>query len=107
MGWRFHLNLNGNWRDHKLIAENESQKFADISGRFGYNFTRTLKLDINGGYRFQDGRGIDLDLSNLRMELNTRVRKLYLSAGIDIYRRNFSGEIINYNGGYFRVERKF
>ncbi|NOQ97744.1 MAG: hypothetical protein GQ561_06230 [Calditrichae bacterium] len=107
LGWRFHLNLNGNWRDHKLIAENESQKFADISGRFGYNFTRTLKLDINGGYRFQDGRGIDLDLSNLRMELSKRVRNLYLSAGIEIYRRNFSGEIINYNGGYFRVERKF
>ena len=53
------------------------------------------------------GRGIDLDLSNLRIELSTRVRNLYLSAGRDIDRRNFSGEIINYNGGYFRIERKF
>jgi hypothetical protein len=101
------LRISGSWRNLNLIDENEKQKFADISGRIGYAITRTLNLNIEGGYRFQEGRGIDLDLTNLRTEVRTRIRNLYFSTGLEIYRRNFSGEIINYNGVFVRLERKF
>ena len=101
------MRITGNWRDYRLALENEKQQFADISGQVGYVITRTVNLNLYGGYRFQEGRGIDLDLTNFRAEILTRIRKLYFSTGIEIYRRDFSGEIINYNGAFIRLERKF
>ncbi len=107
IGPSLNFRVNANWRDHRLVHENERQQFADISGRIAYFLTRMWKLSIDGGYRFQEGRGIDLNLTNMRIELSTRIRDLYFSTGIEIYRRDFSGEIINYNGAYVRLERKF
>jgi hypothetical protein len=99
--------FNTSWRERELTFDNEIQSFADISARVGYNFTRNTKLAINGGYRSQDGRGLSLNLTNLRMELTHRIRQLFLCAGFEIYRRDFSGEIINYQGGFLKVERNF
>ncbi len=99
--------LRANWRDYELIAENERQQFADIAGRFSYLLGLNSQINLDGGYRFQEGRGVDLRLTNLRTEYSTRYRNIFVSIGLEIYRRNFSGEQINYNGGYVKVERKF
>ena len=50
---------------------------------------------------------MSLDLANLRTELITRYRAVYLTAGFEMYKRDFYSEKINYNGGYIKVERKF
>ncbi len=101
------LSLSSNYRDYKLLASFETQQFADISGRLIYFINTFSKVSLDGGYRFQEGRGIDLDLSNLRAEFTTRYRSVYLTFGLEMYRRNFSQEITNYNGGYIKIERKF
>lgn len=104
---RLSASIRGNWRDRELLADNEKQQFADVSGRLVFYLGQKSKINIDGGYRFQQGRGIDLDLSNIRAEYSIRIRALILRIGLEIYRRNFSGEIINYNGGYVRIERNF
>jgi hypothetical protein len=99
--------ISGNWRDYELTDENENQQFADLSGRILYALTRSASLNLDGGYRFQEGRGIDLKLTNLRLQLTMRLHQLYLTAGLEMYRRDFSSEILDYNGGFIRLERKF
>ncbi|MBN1348244.1 hypothetical protein JXJ21_02445 [candidate division KSB1 bacterium] len=103
----FNTYISGNWRDYELTDENETQQFADVSGRLVYAWTRSTSLSLDGGYRFQDGRGIDLKLTNLRFQLTSQFRELYLTVGLDVYRRDYSGETLDYNGGFIRVERKF
>lgn len=101
------ISMSGNWRERLLFTDFEKQQFADITGRLIYFLGINSRISIDGGYRFQEGRGIDLDLSNIRAEYSMRLRSVLLSIGLEIYRRNFSGEIINYQGGYVKVERKF
>ena len=99
--------ISANYRDYHLIRESETQNFYDVTGRLNYQLNRNNKISLDGGYRFQEGRGIDLDLTTMRTEYSTRYRLMYLHIGLEIYRRDFSGEKINYNGGYIRLERKF
>lgn len=104
---RLSILLNANLRKYELSSEREKQQFADIAGRVVYFLGLYSKVSLDGGYRFQEGRGIDLRLSNFRTEFSTRFRAVYLSLGLEMYRRNFAGEKINYNGGYVKIERKF
>jgi len=104
---KFNASLTSNWRNYELIEENEKQKFADISARLIYFVGIYSRLSFDGGYRFQEGRGIDLNLSNLRIEFSTRFRSIYATVGLEFYRRDFSSEKINYSGAYIRIERKF
>ncbi len=99
--------LNGNWRNHVLDEYDEKLQYADLNGRITYMLTMFSQIRAEGGYRFQNGRGIDLNLTNLRMEYTTRFKQLFFTLGMELYRRDFSGEQINYNGAYARVERKF
>ncbi|MBN2008536.1 hypothetical protein JW960_04225 [candidate division KSB1 bacterium] len=107
MGTALTTFISGNWRDYVLTHDDEQQQFADISGRILYAWTRSTTASLDGGYRFQDGRGIDLKLTNVRFQLSNRFRELIMTVGIDVYRRDFSGETLNYNGGFIRIERTF
>lgn len=99
--------LTGNIRNYHLKDAHESQDFSDISARVIYFLTRATQLKFEGGYRVQNGRGLDLTLLNFRTELATRFRSVVLKAGLESYNRDFSGEEVNYMGGYLRVERYF
>jgi len=90
-----------------LTADNETQKFSDISGRLVYTINQLSSVSLSGGHRLQDGRGIDLNLTNLLAEYSIYYRSFNFKAGMEFYRRDFSGEIINYNGGYIKLERTF
>ncbi len=104
---RLNASVSTNWRNYDLTSQHEKQQFADLSGRLIYFLGQVSKISFDGSYRFQNGRGIDLDLSNFRAEYSTRFRSVLFTFGLEIYRRDFSGEKINYNGGYLKVERKF
>ena len=117
--WRYYINISkdlsnklnlfirGNRKKFTSLSKNEEQQFTDISGRIIYLIGMNSRLSMNGGYRLQQGRGLDLDLLNFRMEFSSRFRAVYLRTGLELYRRNFSGEKINYNGAYIKIERKF
>ncbi len=104
---KFSFSLNGTLRELKLVQDAEKQSFRDLSARLSYFFTRNIKLNINGGYRQQRGRQIDLDLLSLRAELVSRFRQVFISAGAEAFSRDFIGEKVDYGNFFLRLERRF
>lgn len=104
---RFILALNGNYRDYDMMDENINRKYSDISGSAAYEFTPRSKLDMNIGYRNQRGPGIDLNLFTARTEFKTVYRQLYVTIGTDLYRRDYLGDVTNFNSAYIQLARKF
>jgi len=109
IGKKVMLMLNGNLQDYVMLneAETRNQKYLDITGRLIYSFVKQTHLDVDLMYRKQSGRGIDLDLLTSRSEVTSVVNRLYLSVGVELYRRNYVGEKINFKGTYFKIVRKF
>ncbi len=107
LGRDFRYVLTGNYRDYNLIDENEKQEFIDASTRITYRFLNVTKFEISGGYRKQIGRDLNLKLWTGRAEWQTIFRDTRFRIGVEIFRRNYEGEIINYSNAYFRVEREF
>jgi len=109
--WRYRnkllLSLNGNFRDIVRIDRIDNQQYLDITGRAAYSFNPQTKLNLDLGYRNQEGRQIELDMVTARTEFTTLYRQLYFTAGLELFRRTYVGEILNFNGAYFKVERKF
>ncbi|MEN8157870.1 MAG: hypothetical protein ABFS10_13045 [Bacteroidota bacterium] len=101
------LSLNGNIRDYDMVDEHINRKYSDLSGKAAYEFNPTTKIDLMLGYRHQKGPGIDLDLLTASSEFKTRYRQLHLTAGINLYRRNYLGDEYNYYSTYVQLVRKF
>jgi hypothetical protein len=104
---RLILSLIANLRDYLLTGTNERQLFSDISAKMTYNLWREAKINLETGYRHQDGREIELDLFTMRGELYTQYRQLLLTLGFELFRREFLTEKIDFNGLFMRVERQF
>ncbi|MEN8251001.1 MAG: hypothetical protein ABFS32_18860 [Bacteroidota bacterium] len=104
---RIILSADGNIRAYDMVEENINRKYSDLSGKAAYEFSSTTKIDFMIGYRHQKGPGIDLDLLTASSEFNTRYRQLYLTAGVNLYRRNYLGDEINYYGAYVQLVRRF
>lgn len=99
--------INANYLDRYLIKDREYQRFFDFSGQINLKIQRSGKISFYMGYRNQEGRGIDLDLRNFKIEYSGRYRSLHLSTGIEVYKRNYLGESISYNGAFIKLERRF
>lgn len=104
---KLNLMLTGSQRRLDLTSAKEIQKFSDVSSRLSYDLWYRTRILLETGYRFQNGRGIDLNLRTMRTGFVTQYRKLNISVGYELFRRDFSGERVNYNGGYVRLERNF
>ncbi len=104
---KFILAVNGNYRDYDMVDENINRKYSDISGSAAYEFTPRTKLDLNISYRNQRGPGIDLNLFTAQTEIKTIYRQLYVTVGADLYRRDYLGDITNFNSAYIQLARKF
>jgi hypothetical protein len=101
--------LNGNMQNYTMLNEPEArvQRYTDITGKVEYIIVRQTKLNLDVMYRKQQGRGIDLDLLTARLELTSVIYKLYVTAGVEVYRRNYIGEKINFKGIYMQISRRF
>ncbi|WP_457565808.1 hypothetical protein [Caldithrix abyssi] len=99
--------FSGNYRDYKLIQENEKQQFIDVNSRILYQFLRKTRLEINASYRKQIGQNLNLELWTGQVEWQTQFRNTWFKLGLEFYQRDFESEIIQYRNAYFRVERKF
>jgi len=101
------FSLNSNLRNYEMLDDQENQTYADVSGNVVYQFAPQTKLKFEVGYRKQMGSGIDLDLLTFRSEFTAHYRQLDFVAGIEVYRRFYLNEKVNFIGGNFEVIRKF
>lgn len=117
--WRYYLDLNwnlnarvlvtlnGNVRDYRMIADEVDQLYANASGKITWVIRPRMRWSLSGGYLRQRGSNIDLDLLTSRTEFTTTFRKLYFSAGLELYRRIYRESSFIFNGAYIQVTRKF
>lgn len=103
------LMLNGNMQDYVMLDEPVAkyQKYSDVTGKINYSIFKQTSLNVDLMYRKQSGRGIDLNLVTARTELTSAFSHLQLTLGLELYRQNYIGEIINFNGTYLKISRKF
>jgi hypothetical protein len=101
--------LNGNMQDYVMLDEPEPkyQKYTDITGKVVYSFLKHTSLNIDMMYRKQVGRGIDLDLITGKTELISTINFMLIALGMEVYKRNYVGEQINFKGAYIKISRKF
>lgn len=97
----------GNFQYYHLTQDNEIQKIADISGSVEYSLSDWSKFNIEGSYRFQEGRGLGLDLYNIKAEYRLNILKLYITTGVELFYRKFIGTTSDFNSAYIRIERRF
>jgi len=117
--WRYYLQLqgnakgkllysvNGNYRDYHMLYNNTYQTYADVMGNLAYSISPAARISFEMGYRKQIGEGIDLDLYTSRLEFNLNYRKLFLKAGVEVYRRIRLGEHLDYYNVYVKLVRTF
>lgn len=101
------LSVNGNYRNYYMLDDELTRIYTDVSGRATYEFTSSTRISLLSSYRKQIGAGIDLDLLTASLEFKTRFRKLYVSTGLDLYQRDYIGDITNYYGAFIKLERRF
>lgn len=101
------LSVTGSLKDYTLKPVNEKQRFASISSHLVYVIDRNSKVNFESAYIFQEGRGIDLDFLSFKGEWQTNFRQVGMVLGFERFSRNFSGEQIDFNGFYLKLERKF
>jgi hypothetical protein len=106
-GESIRLSVNGNIQYYEMLNEGIDQRFADVSGKIAYRIDRTADMNLDVGFRNQKGQGIDLNLLTVRAEFTKKFRKLFLTAGIETYQRNYLGEIVDFKGAYIQIIRKF
>jgi len=104
---KFLYSLNGNYRDYHMLYNDTYQTYADVMGNLAYSISPATRLSLEMGYRKQIGEGIDLDLYTSRLECNLNYRKLFLKAGVEVYRRIRLGEHLDYYNVYVKLVRTF
>ncbi len=103
------LTLNGNLQNYVMLDEPEPkyQNYLDIAGKGIYSLFRNTNLSLDIMYRKQQGRGIDLELLSSKCEITSVVNRLYLTFGLEVYKRYYVGEKVNFKGTYIKIVRKF
>lgn len=117
--WRYFLNLNGQFGKKVLVSLNgdvtdqiitfdrDKQLFANAFGKVVYMIQPKTRVNFDFGYRKQVGNQIDLDMITGRAELNTVFRNLYMRFGLEVYKRTYINEKLEFRGIYFRIDRRF
>jgi hypothetical protein len=111
MNWNYKtrllINLNGNLRDYRMIADDVDHLYTNVSGRIAYRIKPNITLSLESGYLNQRGLNIDLDLLTARAEFHSVFRKLHLRMGVEMYRRMYLESDFAFNGAFIRITRKF
>jgi hypothetical protein len=109
IGNKLMVMLNGNVQDYVMLdkPEPEYQKYMDVTGKAIYTIYKLTSLNVDLMYRKQKGSGIDLDLFTAKTEITSIISRLYVTLGVELYHRNYVGEILNFKGTYIKIVRKF
>jgi hypothetical protein len=103
------LSINGNMQNYTMLNEPLArvQRYIDLTGRVEYLLFGRTKLSLDVMYRKQQGYQIDLDLLTGKLELTSIFFQLYLTAGVEVYKRYYVGDRINFKGTYIQISRRF
>ncbi len=107
---KFNYSLNSEFIDYLMIEfEGQRQVYYNISGNIAYNFTAKTRINLEGGYRKQDGdaKGIYLNLLTSRLEFTTIYRQIFITAAAEIYRRELVDEQLDFNKVSLKISRRF
>ncbi|MFC2123346.1 hypothetical protein ACFLU5_00935 [Bacteroidota bacterium] len=107
IGKTVRYSINGDMRDFYRFISERREIFSNVYGKITYQIRAQSKVNFEFGYRKQEGREIDLDLITGRTELLTNYRQLFISMGLDVYRRLYLDETINFNNINVKVVRRF
>ncbi len=117
--WRYYLNLQGNFdnkllltlnaslRDYKYLEDDNQQILGNLSGRASYIFKAQTRLEFEIGYLRHKAFQTDLSMWTGRLEYSTVFRQLYLNAGLDFYKRDYTLSKFTLKGVFVRLTRKF
>ncbi|TAL68780.1 MAG: hypothetical protein EPN82_08890 [Bacteroidetes bacterium] len=101
------LSVLGNFQYYNLTQDKEIQKFADLSGNIEYSLADWSKVNTEASYRYQSGRGLGMNLLNLKLEYIVNILKIYMTFGVEAFYRNFIGTTSDFMSAYIRIERRF
>jgi hypothetical protein len=111
LNWSFRskllVSVNGNIMDYKIIDDDVNQQHSNISGKITYSFTHKTRLDIEAGYLSQNGRNIDLEMLNSKIQISTSFRQLFVSSGFESYTKNYRNSNFAFTGLFIQIIRKF
>ena len=96
-----------NLRTMQYTETFDEQKYSDISGKLDYRLSEMFNFKIDGGYRLQKGKGINMELFTFRGEIGVLIRQINIKLGVENYTRNYLEEKLNYISGYMKIERNF
>jgi hypothetical protein len=99
--------LDGNYRNYRMLEDNTLQKYVDVSGNVSYMIGPQTKVTLDIGYRNQDGAGINLNLLTGRGEIVAHYNKLSFKAGVEVYKRLYLNDRINFFRVYGEIVRTF
>lgn len=101
------FSLIGDLTDTHITNTDLNQTYSNVTGKVTYRINNKSKLQLNLGYRKQEGKQIDLDLLTVKSEFTTAYRKLFFKLGLEMYKRIYVGTETLYKGTYFQIERRF
>ncbi len=101
--------FNTNFQSYEMLNETDAryQSYFDASGKIIYNLFQHTKLNVDVTYRKQTGRKIDLELFTTKAEIISKLNKLNLILGAELYKRNYVEEKLYFKSAYFKIERLF
>jgi len=99
--------ITGNYRIYELLDDNTQQKFGDVSLRFAYLLSSLSSISLEGNYIVQNGKQIDLNLTNIQVEYLTSFRQIDFSLGYQFYNRLLLGNATRYSGVFAKISRRF
>jgi hypothetical protein len=98
---------NGNYTDYKMKTEESRRKDLNLQGKFSYTILPTLKTNLDYSFRSLTGRGIDMKIHTCKLEITTQVKRLYISAGTELYWSESSYSNSKYKGAFIQITRNF
>lgn len=101
------FSLNGALTETQITNTDLNQIYSNVTGKVIYRMNASSKIQLNLGYRKQQGKQIDLDLLTVKSEFTTSYRKLFFKLGLEMYKRIYVATETNYNGVYFQIDRRF
>jgi hypothetical protein len=98
---------NGNYTDYKMKTEESRRKDLNLQTKFSYAILPTLKTNLDYSYRSLTGRGIEMNIHTSKFEITTQVKRLYISAGVEVYWSKSSYTNSKYKGAFIQITRNF
>lgn len=101
------LSFNARYLYTNYVNDNSLQRTTDFMVMTNYTLNNWSSVAVNYQYLYQKGSGIDLLSNNFRIEFSARVLQFFVTAGYELFTRNFMTEERRFHSVFVRMERSF